>query len=251
MLLRKLMRHVQTQNWFAVALDFVIVVLGVFLAVQLGNWNEARKEIRNEHLLIMRLDGEIDSLLAVTRDEMSEFSDRVAPSVTATPVIFSQEPSRPLTIRECEWIAGSHVYRTPTDELPVLDEMVASGRLDLIKDQEVKRQLRDYIYSRERERGNLTERTNELFRLYHLHPDVIQLTRGKLEDDYPGRWTFLSGEGYRWVVNCDIDRMRRDESFRNDYIDNLGRNNGMLTYYHQREEQLLALKSVVTASLGE
>jgi len=34
MLLRRLAVHVKTQNWFAVWLDFVIVVIGVFLGFQ-------------------------------------------------------------------------------------------------------------------------------------------------------------------------------------------------------------------------
>lgn len=32
------------QNWLAVGLDFLIVVLGVFIGVQLGNWNGARAD---------------------------------------------------------------------------------------------------------------------------------------------------------------------------------------------------------------
>jgi len=44
MLLRRLSRHIGEQNWFAVVLDFFIVVLGVFIGVQLGNWNSARAD---------------------------------------------------------------------------------------------------------------------------------------------------------------------------------------------------------------
>jgi len=44
MLLRRLSRHIGEQNWFAVVLDFFIVVLGVFIGVQLGNWNSARTD---------------------------------------------------------------------------------------------------------------------------------------------------------------------------------------------------------------
>lgn len=43
MLLRRLSEHVGTQNWFAVALDFLIVVFGVFIGFQVTNWNELRK----------------------------------------------------------------------------------------------------------------------------------------------------------------------------------------------------------------
>lgn len=42
MLLRRISKHVKDQNWFAVGLDFVIVVIGVFFGIQIGNWNDAR-----------------------------------------------------------------------------------------------------------------------------------------------------------------------------------------------------------------
>jgi hypothetical protein len=44
MLLRSLTKHVKDQNWFAVALDFFIVVAGILIAFQITNWNEARAE---------------------------------------------------------------------------------------------------------------------------------------------------------------------------------------------------------------
>jgi hypothetical protein len=42
MLLRRINEHVKAQNWFAVAIDFIIVVVGVFMGIQIGNWNESR-----------------------------------------------------------------------------------------------------------------------------------------------------------------------------------------------------------------
>lgn len=46
MILRSVTKHVKEQNWFAVILDLVIVVFGVFIGIQVSNWNEelARKE---------------------------------------------------------------------------------------------------------------------------------------------------------------------------------------------------------------
>ena len=43
MRLRHLTKNVKDQNWFAVFLDFLIVVLGVFVGIQLGNWNGDRQ----------------------------------------------------------------------------------------------------------------------------------------------------------------------------------------------------------------
>ena len=42
MILRRITKHVRDQNWFAVALDFVIVVVGVGVALAAGEWLNAR-----------------------------------------------------------------------------------------------------------------------------------------------------------------------------------------------------------------
>lgn len=55
MILRSLMRHVRGQNWFAVFLDFLIVVVGVFIGIQVANWNEARQQRVRETALLGEL----------------------------------------------------------------------------------------------------------------------------------------------------------------------------------------------------
>lgn len=42
MILKRLRTEAARQNWFGVAVDFVILVLGVFLGIQVNNWNQAR-----------------------------------------------------------------------------------------------------------------------------------------------------------------------------------------------------------------
>lgn len=43
MILRSVMRHVREQNWVAVGIDFLIVVVGVFIGIQVANWNDERR----------------------------------------------------------------------------------------------------------------------------------------------------------------------------------------------------------------
>ena len=47
MLLRSITKHVKDQNWFAVLLDFLIVVVGILIAFQITNWNEMREARAN------------------------------------------------------------------------------------------------------------------------------------------------------------------------------------------------------------
>ena len=44
MLLRRITRDVANQNWTAVGIDFLIVVVGVFIGIQVANWNEDRAD---------------------------------------------------------------------------------------------------------------------------------------------------------------------------------------------------------------
>jgi hypothetical protein len=48
MVLRRVTEHLSKQHWTAVFLDFVVVVVGVFLGIQAANWNESRKERAEE-----------------------------------------------------------------------------------------------------------------------------------------------------------------------------------------------------------
>lgn len=59
MLLRSLTRHIKDQNWFAVWLDLVIVIVGVFIGIQVANWNETRAFNARELELLEELKSEI------------------------------------------------------------------------------------------------------------------------------------------------------------------------------------------------
>lgn len=44
MAIRRFREHITAHNWFAVGIDVVIVIVGVFLGLQANNWNQARVE---------------------------------------------------------------------------------------------------------------------------------------------------------------------------------------------------------------
>lgn len=55
MILRRFTQHVTDQNWFAVWIDLLVVVIGIFLGLQVTDWNEARQERVTESQYIARL----------------------------------------------------------------------------------------------------------------------------------------------------------------------------------------------------
>lgn len=77
MLLRRITKHVKEQNWFAVGIDFAIVVIGVFIGLQVANWNDARSE--NERLVSQLSSFQAELILArdVLASRQSYYEDRV------------------------------------------------------------------------------------------------------------------------------------------------------------------------------
>ena len=62
MILRRVIQHVKHQEWTAIGIDFVIVVVGVFVGIQVSNWNEARAfdALERSHLHNLRSEIEQD-----------------------------------------------------------------------------------------------------------------------------------------------------------------------------------------------
>ncbi len=58
MILRRITEHVKAQNWTAVALDFLIVVVGVFIGLQVQQWTVERERRASEQRYLIRLHGE-------------------------------------------------------------------------------------------------------------------------------------------------------------------------------------------------
>ena len=47
MILRRLAEGVRKQDWFTVVVEVLIVVVGIFLGLQVDDWNNARKESKS------------------------------------------------------------------------------------------------------------------------------------------------------------------------------------------------------------
>jgi len=72
-ILRRVVQHVKDQNWFAVGIDFVIVVVGVFIGIQVANWNEAQGERARELLLLGELRAEVADSIHQTDIKLRAF----------------------------------------------------------------------------------------------------------------------------------------------------------------------------------
>jgi hypothetical protein len=59
MILRRLSQSLKEQNWTAICIEFVLLVLGVYMGIQVANWNAARIFSAQEHAYLQELREEI------------------------------------------------------------------------------------------------------------------------------------------------------------------------------------------------
>jgi hypothetical protein len=64
MILRRLTANLKAQNWTAIAIEFVIVVAGVFVGTQVSNWNDDRKQKAETVQVLRGLGPELRNLVA-------------------------------------------------------------------------------------------------------------------------------------------------------------------------------------------
>ena len=73
MILRRVIAHVRKQEWTAIGIDFVIVVLGVVVGIQVSNWNETRAERQREQLLLAEMRAELVASIRQTESRRKAF----------------------------------------------------------------------------------------------------------------------------------------------------------------------------------
>ena len=52
MILRKLAESIRSQDWFVVIIEILIVVVGIFLGLQVDDWNQQRKDRADEQVFL-------------------------------------------------------------------------------------------------------------------------------------------------------------------------------------------------------
>jgi len=77
LLLRRLSKHVKDQNWFAVGLDFFIVVIGILIAFQITNWSESRQQNARTEQALDSIEAELSILLFLSNERLSNEPCRI------------------------------------------------------------------------------------------------------------------------------------------------------------------------------
>ena len=138
MLLRRFMAHIQQQNWFAVTLDIIVVIVGIFLGMQVADWNEQRKEREVEQQFLNRLLADAET----NRIDLNSLIEHFTRQVDAI-----YELGQATSAKSLQGYDESKIERGIYSLLSfpsirfrsgTTGELLSAGKMDLIQDDEVK-----------------------------------------------------------------------------------------------------------------
>lgn len=135
MILRRMAQSIRKQDWFAVAIEFLIVVTGIFVGLQVTEWNEQRQIRERELNYLERLAEDLASMQA----EFAEIMERGGGRNLATMRAFRALEACDAALAEPDdfqvAFAGYQNQRTAVIIERTYQEMVASGALAAMADQ--------------------------------------------------------------------------------------------------------------------
>ncbi|MEO0817453.1 MAG: hypothetical protein AAFX86_09110 [Pseudomonadota bacterium] len=248
MLLRRVTQHVKDQNWFAVLLDFAIVVFGVLLAIQVSNWNDARSDRRAEREILQRLHFELQQADALRTAYQTFAAQRLSDISTARLVLLGLTDRDTLTVAECQAVSESHIPVTPFTIIPIITELSGSGELAILRDQRVVSAIAEVTSQNELESVILSGNVAHARALAPAFPELIAYG---LERD-EGAAAASDFDGFDPVFLCDSGAMRESSAFLNAFGENATRVFFMLEYSTQPKHAAIEeLRLAVEAALGE
>ena len=145
MLLRSISKHVKDQNWFAVGLDFLIVVVGVFVGLQVSNWNSVQTDRDVAQDYLDRIQEELSVTIKNTPAEIEYTAWIKEAAIRALDSLGADTDNLGERFIVDAYVAGHGAIKTVQSE--TINELLSVGALSKISDTGLRQRiLRHFQY---------------------------------------------------------------------------------------------------------
>ena len=144
MILRRLSQSLKDQNWTAIWIEFVLLVAGVFLGIQVSNWNAERVDASRATAYLERIRNDINADLNNYHDRLRFWSDVSA--YGAKGLVYAETGDAKSATQWdllLAYFQSSQVAEFYTTD-STFEELKSAGELGLIKDTRFRDSLAQY-----------------------------------------------------------------------------------------------------------
>lgn len=143
-ILGRLAAAVREQNWFAVALELCIVVVGVVIGFQITAWGQSRQDRAKEQTYLRQLVADLSETERIMANRDSAMARGTQHSVDQLMISFGTTP-RPPRDSVARWLTRMSYTATPRPVLGTAEALVASGDINLIRDDSLRAAILRYL----------------------------------------------------------------------------------------------------------
>ena len=144
MILRRFIEHLKEQNWLAVGLDVVVVVVGLFLGFQVERWWSIERDEVAAYERLADLDADLEWNFEILRRSIDT---RLVQLESATRLLNADRENAVALSGDDFYEALADVSRTLTPRFrsDAYDVLISSGQIDLIEAPELKAELGEFF----------------------------------------------------------------------------------------------------------
>lgn len=164
------MAHVRGQSWFAVALDLLVVIVGLFIGLQIDTWWEGHKEAQLESVYLMEIQEDFEANRSSLEEQIRVAEQTIGDMITLHAQSLLPEPS--LSISELN-ARFTSIHNMPSFVLVTraYDNLTGSGDLKLLGSRQLKNALAEYYAAAEL--TAVVQATHEMELVQTFQPYVI------------------------------------------------------------------------------
>ncbi len=165
MILRRLSTALRKQDWFTVAVETLIVMFGVFLGLQVNNWNQARFEQADTQNVLERLERDFELQLTLTNRGIGQQALVLEATSRLITGIRTGDLNEQTLNEDLALVDSVATFPGPS---AAFQELVSTGRMNLIANGDLRDELYEFdssiTFGREIFSGSFTAPVDELAR---------------------------------------------------------------------------------------
>ena len=141
MILQNISRAIREQNYYAVVLEFVIVIAGVVIGFQVNGWAEDRSDRSREALILCRL---ADDFALIGQDVAGHLADARASVAAADALVEAAGQGMTPADLDTGLLPVAYALRITPAGSATYGQLVASGEMSLIRSEALRAALTDF-----------------------------------------------------------------------------------------------------------
>lgn len=220
MILRRIAEGIKNQDWFIVVIEIFVVVIGIYIGLQVDDWNKARQDRAEEMRVLQQLGIEVEAAIEAKNNVLTTSREGEGFLIEAIEIIQGDREGDDLSFEQCRALWRSHIINPNFNGLLTYEELALSGNLGLLSNPA----LRSALIAFQNQVNNDTAvgeiAIGDAINVVDTYGDIL-----------PRQWF---PETQTSIVDCQITLLRQNQTIINNLQSNSARSWAM-SYRMERE----------------